>query len=101
MVLTLGVGVSKWNIRYKMSFETPIIKFAENQLQEEDKNNVEENVEAIGTETTEAHTTLIVKDVDVSGNITPKDINVSGNVTLENESVADTSVSTTISALKM
>ena len=102
MVLTLGVGVSKWNIHYRMAFDKPTIEFAENaQLQKEDKDNVVENVNEIGTQTTDAHTALIVKDVDVSGNITPKDINVSGNVTLANESVADTSVSTTISALEM
>ena len=66
MVLTLGVGVSKWNIHYRMSFEKQIIKFAENaQLQEDDKNNVKDNVEAIGTQKTEAHTALIVKDIKV------------------------------------
>ena len=100
MVLTLGVGVSKWNIHYKMAFDKPTIEFAENQLQkEEDINNV--NV-IDGTEKTDAHTPLIVKDIYVTGNITPTTPeNVSGNVTPKNESVADTSVSTTISALEI
>ncbi len=66
MVLTLGVGVSKWNIHYRMSFETQLIELVENaQLQGADKDNVEKNVNAIGTQTTDAHTALIVKDVKV------------------------------------
>ena len=77
MVLTLGVGVSKWNIHYKVSFDKPTIEFAENQLQEEDKNNV--NV--IDTQTaTEANTALIVKDIDVSGNITSENGSVTDKI---------------------
>ena len=77
MVLTLGVGVSKWNIHYKVSFDKPTIEFAENQLQEEDKNNV--NV--IDTQTaTEANTALIVKHIDVSGNITSENGSVTDKI---------------------
>ena len=66
MVLTLGVGVSKWNIHYRTSFKEQTIEFAENaQLQGADKDNVEKNVNAIGTQTTDAHTAVIVKDVKV------------------------------------
>jgi|GEM_PF-5368098 len=70
MVLTLGVGVSKWNIHYKVSFDKPTIEFAENQLQKEEDIN---NVNVIDGTKTDAHTALIVEDVNVSGNITDSD----------------------------